>query len=432
MDDRPEQVTVDTLKVRAPVNPRCLGINVNYLVDDESRRVNPVRPLAGALKEMGVRVLRYPGGDKSDSVLWSRPPYDRADPAIAVSGDWDWPAMDRHLFMDDRKTWRIKPLDFDAYMKLAAEAGAESTLVTCLDAGFRTPSEHHGSVPMDELVRNAVEWVKYAKRRGFPVRCWEIGNESNLEVGATVYADAAARFAKAMKAADPGCRVGATGVYGESISGKGDSSGVPWNKALLEKAGEWLDYVIVHDYPNYAWKGYAGYLDRDPDYAAGIRRTREAVAKWAPLGSRERLRIALTEYGGIDYSKEEGWANVADLGHSLVLVNMIGQYLSEPALDYATMWNTRWVGNEKEPRDVHDALAPDNRLTPTGMALAVWAKFLGTRMLEVGDGRLLKVFAMHTPETGALAVFFLNKGMSPHEVTLEVANGARTAGERWL
>jgi len=432
MDDRPATITVDTLKVRAPVNPRCLGINVNYLVDDESRRTNPVRTLAEALKEMGVRVLRYPGGDKSDSMLWSRPPYDRADPAIAVSGDWDWPATDRHLFMEDRKTWRIKSMDFDSYMKLAASVGAESTLVTCLDAGFRTPSEHHEAVPMEELVRNAVEWVKYTKRKGFPVRCWEIGNESYFEAGAVAYADAVKRFAKAMKEADPDCRIGATGLYGDSVGGKDREADIPWNKALMEKAGKWLDYVIVHDYPNYGWKGYSGYLDRDPDFTAGIRNTREMLAKWAPEEARDRIKVALTEYGTIDYAKEETWANVADLGHSLVLVNMIGQYLSEPVLDFATMWNTRWVGNEREPRDVHDALAPDNRLTPTGMALAVWAKCLGTRMLEVGDSRLLKVFAMHTPETGALSVFLLNKGLSPHEVTLEVANGTRNAGERWL
>jgi hypothetical protein len=55
-------------------------------------------------------------------------------------------------------------------------------------------------------------------------------------------------------------------------------------------------------------------------------------------------------------------------------------------------------------------------------------------MLDVKDGRLLKVFAMHTPETGRLAVLLINKGMSPHEAVLEVANGTRTAGpgERWV
>jgi alpha-L-arabinofuranosidase len=432
VDDRPEKVLVDLRAIRTPVNPRCLGINLDYLMDDETRRVNPVRPLSAALKEMGVRVLRFPGGDKSDSMLWSHPPYDRADPVIAVSGDWDWPAMDRTLFMEDRRTWRVKPMDFDAYTALSGEIGAESSLVVCLDPAFRTRDAHHEAVAMERLVLNAVEWVRYARRRGFRVRCWEIGNESYFVAGATTYADAVARFASAMKEADPDARIGATALYGESVGGKDQASGIPWNRAVLEGAGKWLDYLIVHDYPNYGWKGYSGYLDRDPDFTAGVRKTRKTIAKWAPVEARNRIKVALTEYGTIDYAKDETWANVSDLGHSLLLANMIGQYLSEPDLDYATMWNTRWVGNEKEPRDVHDALAPDNRLTPTGTALALWAEFLGSRMADLSTGRLLKVYAMHTPETGALAVFILNKGMSAHEVTLEVANGARTSGERWL
>jgi hypothetical protein len=433
-DNRPSLVVVDANQVRGPVNPRCLGIDLNYLMDDESKRVNPVRTLAGALKEMGIRVVRYPGGDKSDSHLWSVPPYDRARPTMAVSGGWDWPAMDQKLMMPDRKTWRTKPLDFDEFMRLARTTGVESSIVVAVDAGFRKPKEHHETIPMDSLVRNAVEWVRYAKRNRFPVRCYEIGNESYFEAGPREYAETVARFAKAMKKADPGARIGAVGLYGEDVwrGGSEKDDKTPWNKAVLETAAEYLDYLIVHDYPNYGWKSYAGYLDRDPDFTSGIRRTREAIDKWAPApaAARGRIRIALTEYGAIDYEKDS-WANVTDLGHSLLLINMIGQYLAEPALDYALMWNTRWVSNYEKPISVHDALAPDNGLTPTGMALAIWARFLGVEMLKTAGNGQLKVFATGTPATGAVNVLIMNKGFSSHALTVELRNYGRLRGDRW-
>jgi hypothetical protein len=284
---------------------------------------------------------------------------------------------------------------------------------------------------MDRLVRTAAEWVRYAKAHRFPVRCWEIGNESFFETGARRYAETLVQFAKAMKAADPEARIGAVGAHGEDVGREDRKAGgkEPWNRVVLETAGEYLDYLIVHDYPNWGWKSYAGYLDRDPDFTHGIRRTRDAIAKWAPVGTRDRIRIALTEYGAIDYEKGS-WANVSDLGHALLLANMIGQYLAEPALDFALMWNTRWAKPE-EPIAVHDALAPDNGLTPTGLALAIWSRCLGEEMLDVRDACLLKVFATHTPGTGALRVVLINKGEAARRVSVVVKDAVRPAGERW-
>lgn len=429
----PKRIVVDPTQVLAPVNPRGIGINLNYLMDDDRRRPKrPVRSLVVALKELGVRVLRFPGGDKSDSHLWSTPPYTQARPAMVVSGEWDWPAMDVTLMMPDRKTFRIDPLDFDEYMQVARALKAESVLVVPVDPGFREPREHYETVSMDDLIRNAVEWVKYAKRHAFPVRCWEIGNESYFETSAKQYAKALVRFSQAMKQADPQAKIGAVGVYGDQV-GKADrerGKKFPWNQVILETAADHLDYLIVHDYPNWDWKSYEGYLDRDPDFTSGIRRTREVINRWASGTVRARIRIALTEYNAIDYAKNS-WRNVSDLGHALLLFNMVGQYLAEPALDSALMWNTRWIKNGEQPPAVHDALAPDNSLYPSGMVLAIWSKFLGSEMLRVEDGTLLKVFATHTPETGALNILLINKGLSAHDLTVQVKHYGKVEGDRW-
>lgn len=51
-------------------NPLAMGINTNYLMDDRNRR-NQQYPLAQALRDLGVGILRYPGGEKSDGVYWA-------------------------------------------------------------------------------------------------------------------------------------------------------------------------------------------------------------------------------------------------------------------------------------------------------------------------------------------------------------------------
>jgi alpha-L-arabinofuranosidase len=68
-------IRVDAGSVIADTARHQLGINVNYLTDSDRRRPAGSRSTASALREMGVRWLRYPGGEKSDANLWAVPPF---------------------------------------------------------------------------------------------------------------------------------------------------------------------------------------------------------------------------------------------------------------------------------------------------------------------------------------------------------------------
>jgi alpha-L-arabinofuranosidase len=59
--------------VLADVSSKPLGINTDFFVDDDANRPSS-RKLDEALAEMGVKYLRYPGGEKSDGYLWSVAP----------------------------------------------------------------------------------------------------------------------------------------------------------------------------------------------------------------------------------------------------------------------------------------------------------------------------------------------------------------------
>src|SRR5690348_3775790 len=85
----PDTVSVDVQRVLADVSTKPLGISTDFFVDDDANRPQQ-RKLDQALTEMGVKYLRYPGGEKSDGYLWSIPPFDRPQPTLArwAAGDW--------------------------------------------------------------------------------------------------------------------------------------------------------------------------------------------------------------------------------------------------------------------------------------------------------------------------------------------------------
>ena len=112
-----KHISVDTSKVIADTSRRQIGINLNYLRDD-NRNLPNARPIEDALQEMGVRYLRYPGGEKSDYHLWSLPPYDAPNPQV----------FDRYGMHQDSYKSEYAPghhlLDFDGFMAACRRAGA--------------------------------------------------------------------------------------------------------------------------------------------------------------------------------------------------------------------------------------------------------------------------------------------------------------------
>src|SRR4030042_6679641 len=74
-------VTIYIDSVLADVSHHPVGINLDYFMDDDNY-LQPARRTADALKAMGVRYLRYPGGNKSDFYFFSRPPWEKAEPIL--------------------------------------------------------------------------------------------------------------------------------------------------------------------------------------------------------------------------------------------------------------------------------------------------------------------------------------------------------------
>src|SRR5687767_1237746 len=61
----PASIVVNVESVLNDTSRRQIGINTDYWCDDQGNRAAGARPFDSALRELGVRFLRYPGGEKS-------------------------------------------------------------------------------------------------------------------------------------------------------------------------------------------------------------------------------------------------------------------------------------------------------------------------------------------------------------------------------
>ena len=191
--------------IKAGVKPRAAGINVCWLLDSDLHRKQPA-PMAEALAEMQVGILRFPYGHLADNYLWHTPPFDDTKsglrPRIASRSESPGPW-----------TWAVKSdgsmptaMDFNEYVTLCEKLGAKP--LVCVNAlSFKYP----GGPSYEELRASAVAWVRHAMKQSYRVAYWEIGNEVEhkengkllpMDEYVALYED----FARAMKATDPTAR----------------------------------------------------------------------------------------------------------------------------------------------------------------------------------------------------------------------------------
>ena len=434
----PESITVSADKTLRPTSRKLLGINLNYLLDNDANRPPGARPLARAVTDLGVGSLRYPGGAKSDVTLWASPPFRKPGPALALLGPEEWPANDRRVYNLETRQYANRPMDFDAFIRLCRQTGAEPVVVIPHDAMYR-PAKAGSLVPdMAMLLQNAVSLVRYANiERGYGVKYFEIGNESYFYVydggsRAKDYARDLKLFAAAMKGVDPSIQIGANGPVGETDVGSLDNmSGdqTIWWQAVFSEAGQSIDFVSVHEYPCYAWHGYDAYRTQ-PAPMLGVTEIDKAARTYGSPGLAERLRYLLTEMNSADWyghPQNPGWKHENTLGHGLVLLDMLAQAVSDPRVVTAQIWATRWLNNVKNP-ELWDALDARNNLLPTGTALKLLADHLGTRVVVTTDAPEIRAFATRNDTTNKLDLLLINKDAArPVVVRLEGAQAGKIA-----
>lgn len=361
---------------------KFVGLDLNYIRDADSNRKPGARPLNRALKDMGVHWLRYPGGEKSNFVLWAEPPYAKSAP---VSLKWYAGIAGARL-------------DFDAYIAHCHAVGAEPYLV----AGYST--EARTGRTQAQWLENAVSWVRYANlTRKYGVKYWEIGNENwNNHTGTPEeMAKVVTQFSRAMKAVDPSIQIGA--------SGSGDN----WWSRFLPNASPALDFVSLSLYNCWQWKGYDHFIQNPhEDTIKDAENAVTAADTYAAPADRGRLKVVVAETNSKDYS-DGGWPGTNTLGHALVTFDTLGQLMTQPRILAAMVWTSRWMDDSEAERSQWYALGPGSELLPTGRAIALWGRFVqAERVAVTGSTDAVTGYASRSEDGRAMSVWVLNRSLS--------------------
>ena len=419
-----EVVKVDARETIRHFTEHPVGINLNYLMDDDAL-LNPETGIVESLKALGVKYLRYPGGEKSDSYLWTVPPWpnsatEKLKPMLARTGPNEWPANSKFT-LADMETLVPEVLDFDEFMSVCRAIDCEPVLVVPADSPY-VPSRGGGKIPTrEQLIENATEWVRYANlTRSYGIKYWMIGNETwNLTITggteAKTYARDLVDFSVAMKTIDPSIKIIANG-YAES-----------WWREILQTASGHIDYLGVSNYPLHAWKGFETYQAKEIEFDRAVKVAISAIEKFAPSTDANRLEVIVSETNVIDWSKR-GWENRNDLGHALVLFQMIGDVLLEKKVPFFQYWTTRWIDDDSLgfPR-VFDAIDQNGRFQATGMTLAIWGNYLFDTMISTVGSKDVKTYGTLNTKTDRLNLFLLNKNSHSRPIAIAI-NGHQRVG----
>jgi alpha-L-arabinofuranosidase len=193
------------------------------------------RDVLSLTAELGVSVVRYPGGNFVSGYRWEDgvgPPGDRPRRL-----DLAWKSIETNAF------------GLDEFMRWTRAAGVEPMLAVNL--GTRGVQEacdlleyanHPGGTQMSDLRR------KHGAEQPYGIRLWCLGNELDgpWQVGhktAAEYGRLAAETARAMKMIDPGVSLVACGS-----SNRGMATFGAWEATVLEHTYEHVDYISAHVY----------------------------------------------------------------------------------------------------------------------------------------------------------------------------------------
>lgn len=398
--------------VLTDVSHHPVGINVDYFMDDDNY-LKPQRRTADALKAMGVKYLRYPGGNKSDLYLFSVPPYEKSQPTLARTGEG---AVGYDRVVRNNREYKFDVLDFDEFIGMCREIGAEPVITVAADEYLVNYPKDCTITNRDGLIKNAVEWVRYSNiKKGYNVKYWLIGNEcwhnNNENSTPEIYARDVVDFSKAMKAVDPSILIIPNG------------NSVDFFKRVLAIAGNNIDLICLSNYPTYNYgAGYATYRDTLQNLLGPVDRALTAMEEMTKESGMRKFKMIVAEYGPFDWTYK--WPFINDMGHNLCNFEITGEQLLTPDIEFSCFWNTRWIENDTVENSVHDALDKDGNFNAIGYGLMIWGNYLGDNMVRTTSTLHVRSFASYTAAKDYLYVYLLNKAEQPVPVNLKIENEA--------
>jgi hypothetical protein len=419
-------VTLSSRQDPVVIKPEFTGTNILYWIDVKNDWTSGLVP--GQLSQLGIKTLRYPGGEVGDNYDWESNRIERKD-----------------QFPREAKTEaeRNQRLDYRHFLSFAQQAGIKNIFfVVNLEGACFQPGDIHKNV--EKYAESAARWVAAVKKDGYHVAYWEVGNESYLRsacpLSAHEYAAALKIFYAKMKAADPSIKIGAIGpaaLNGDDALGYADAigteatgkihqaiqngnfnlcqqenrekckqllatrdsgSGVPrgWWETVASEAGESFDFAVIHRYK------LAGRKKSSQNQSGQLNEKLRELKNFLEARKGARIELALTEWNTSLATHGRHGNTLSETRHAIEMVRLIGEYL-EGGVDYALYWPFRSSG-------VPFSLVDDTRLS---MSARVIQAFDAVRKNSLCDaqysGNADDIYLVCTENEGGAGLLVINQ-----------------------
>jgi alpha-N-arabinofuranosidase len=242
------------------------------------------RDVLGLARELGVSVVRYPGGNFVSNYHWEDGVGPRDSRPTRL--DLAWRQIERNAFgLDEFMTW-VRELGAEPMM--AVNLGTRGLREAC---DLLEYANHPGGTHLSDLRG------KNGAPEPYDIRLWCLGNEMDgpWQIGgktAAEYGRLAAETAKAMRRVDPRVELIACGSSDRDMPTFGS-----WEATVLEHCYEHVDYISLHAYYDPAEQDRASFLasavDMD-DFISAVVATADHVG--AKLGRRKKLKLSFDEW----------------------------------------------------------------------------------------------------------------------------------------
>lgn len=236
------------------------------------------------IKEMGVPIIRYPGGNFVSGYLWEDGigPKDKRPHRMELA----WEAIETN------------EVGIDEFQSFAKKADAE--VMMAVNLGTRGAKDAGNLVEYCNLDTDT-QYSRLRKANGFEkpfrIKTWCLGNEmdGSWQIGsksAEEYGKLARESAKIMKLTDPSIELVACGSsnYGMRTFGS-------WELAVLDEVYDYVDYISMHQYYGNRKNDYYDFLARSVhmgDFIRAVASICDAVK--AKKRSRKTLNLSFDEW----------------------------------------------------------------------------------------------------------------------------------------
>ena len=236
------------------------------------------------VRELGVSVVRYPGGNFISGYRWADGVGPRETRPTRLNLAWH--------------TLETNAFGTDEFVRWARKAGVEPMLALNLGTG---------------TIRDALDLLEYSNvpggttlsearaanglRAPHDVRMWCLGNEMDgpWQLGhmtATEYARLATETARAMRQVQPDLELVACGSSGPGMPTFGD-----WERTVLDEAWDLVDFISLHAYYEELDGDRASFLASAIDLERGIRQVIAVVDDVAARRqSAKRVQLSVDEW----------------------------------------------------------------------------------------------------------------------------------------